>query len=47
MSLPSGLDEPGTDNQLTGKSSVTPSADVLGAVKLTAPDGKAAQGQFK
>ena len=39
--------EPGQSNQLTGKSTVSLPADVKGAVQLTAPGGKTAQGQFK
>lgn len=39
--------EPGQNNQLTGKSPAALPADVKGAVQLTAPGGKTAQGQFK
>jgi hypothetical protein len=38
--------EPDQDNRLTGKSDVELPADVKGAVQLTAPGGKTAQGQF-
>jgi hypothetical protein len=38
--------EAGQNNQLTGKSSVALPANVKGAVQLTAPGGKTAQGQF-
>jgi hypothetical protein len=38
--------EPGQNNQLTGKSNVALPADVKGAVQLTTPAGKTAQGQF-
>lgn len=39
--------EPGQNNQLKGQSSAALPADAKGAVQLTAPDGKSAQGQFK
>lgn len=39
--------EPVQDNQLIGKSVVALPEDVKGAVQLTTPDGKTAQGQFK
>jgi hypothetical protein len=39
--------EPGQVNQLTGTSTVALPADAKGAVQLTAPGGKTAQGQFK
>ena len=38
--------EPGQNNQLTGKSNVALPANAKGAVQLTAPGGKTAQGQF-
>jgi hypothetical protein len=39
--------EPAQDNQLTGKTTVALPENVKGAVQLTTPDGKTAQGQFK
>jgi len=38
--------EAGQNNQLTGRSNVALPANVKGAVQLTAPGGKTAQGQF-
>ena len=39
--------EPGQGNRLIGKTSVTLPPEAKGAVQLTAPGGKSAQGQFQ